>query len=189
MSHIIALYDSCVMYPAPLRDLLMHLALTDLFHAKWTEAIHDEWIRNVLKNRPDLTLQQLQRTRELMNTHVRDCLVTNYEKLIPSLSLPDPNDRHVLAAAIRTSASVIITYNLKDFPTEIMLKYDIDVLHPDEFVSSLIELAPGTVCAAIKRLRDNLKNPPIEVNKYLDILERQSLSQVVSKLKEYRELI
>ena len=100
MLKIIALYDACVLYPAPLRDLLMHLAMTDLYHAKWTNDIHDEWIRNVLANRPDLKRSQLERTRELMNKYVRDCLVEKYEHLILSLRLPDLNDRHVLAAAI-----------------------------------------------------------------------------------------
>ena len=93
--------------------------LTDLFQAKWTDAIHQEWMKNVLANRPDLTLNQLERTRDLMNMHVRDCLVTGHETLIPTLSLPDPNDHHVLAAAIFTSASIIVTYNLKDFPVQI----------------------------------------------------------------------
>lgn len=116
MATFTALYDACVLYPAPLRDLLMRLAMTDLFRARWTDQIHDEWIRNVLANRPDLTSEQLDRTRELMNAHVRDCLVTGYESLIDSLVLPDPDDRHVLAAAIRTRASVIVTFNLSDFP-------------------------------------------------------------------------
>src|SRR5690349_1270660 len=98
MERLIAVYDSCVLYPAPLRDLLMHLALTDLFQAKWTETIHQEWMRNVLSNRPDLMLNQLQRTRDLMNAHIRDCLIVGYEEIIPTLSLPDPNDHHVLAA-------------------------------------------------------------------------------------------
>lgn len=109
------MFDACVLYPAPLRDLRMHLALSDLFPAKWTNDIHNEWIGDVLKDRPDLTLQRLERTRTLMNSHVRDCLVTNYEELIPALTLPDPNDRHVLAAAIRSGSDVIVTYNLKDF--------------------------------------------------------------------------
>ena len=94
----------------------MHLALTDLFRAKWTDDIHEEWMRSVLKNRPDLRREQLERTRDLMNAHVRDCLVTGYEDLIDSLALPDPDDRHVLAAAIRAGAEVIVTFNLKDFP-------------------------------------------------------------------------
>jgi hypothetical protein len=95
-----ALYDACVLYPAPLRDLLLQLALTDLFRAKWTEAIHDEWTRNLLANRPELKPELLARTRELMNAHVRDCLVEDYEPLVAGLTLPDPDDRHVLAAAI-----------------------------------------------------------------------------------------
>jgi hypothetical protein len=99
-----ALYDACVLYPAPIRDVLMHLALTDLYRARWTHTIHEEWIRAVLDNRHDLMRAQLDRTRDLMNAHARDALVENYEDLIPSLTLPDPNDRHVLAAAIRGRA-------------------------------------------------------------------------------------
>ena len=75
----------------------MHLALTDLFRTKWSAAIHEEWIRNVLKARPDLKREQLERTRSLMDAHVRDCLVEGYEPLVESIELPDPNDRHVLA--------------------------------------------------------------------------------------------
>jgi hypothetical protein len=77
VSQLIVVYDACVLYPAPLRDLLMWLALSGLFQAKWTEKIHQEWISNVLKNRPDLTLAQLNRTKDLMNRHVRDALVNN----------------------------------------------------------------------------------------------------------------
>lgn len=115
MSNFTVLYDACVLYPAPLRDLLMHVAVTDLYRAKWTDAIHDEWTRNVLENRPDLKPEQLQRTRELMNAHVRDCLVTGYETLIEAVTLPDPDDRHVLAAAIRAGADLIVTFNLGIF--------------------------------------------------------------------------
>ncbi len=96
----------------------MHLALLDLFRAKWTEEIHTEWIRNILKSRPDLSFDQLERTKNLMNLHVRDCLVENYGNLIETLDLPDKDDRHVLAAAIYAKADVIITFNLKDFPVK-----------------------------------------------------------------------
>lgn len=104
-----ALYDACVLYLAPIRDVLMHLALADLYRARWTNAIHDEWIRSVLKDRPGLTRAQLERTRDLMNAHARDALIRDFEDLVPSLSLPDPDDRHVLAAAIRGRADVIVT--------------------------------------------------------------------------------
>lgn len=70
-----ALFDACVLYPAPLRDLLMSLAMEDIFRARWTQQIHDEWIRNVLANRPDLNPEQLERTRQLMNAHVEDCFI------------------------------------------------------------------------------------------------------------------
>ncbi|HNC04563.1 MAG TPA: PIN domain-containing protein, partial [Agitococcus sp.] len=107
MSNFIAVYDANVLYPAPLRDLLMRLALEDMYRAKWTNLIHDEWIRGVLRQRPELALE-LQRTRTLMDAHVRDSLVEEYEYLIPALDLPDADDRHVLAAAIHCHASVIV---------------------------------------------------------------------------------
>ena len=94
----IVLFDACVLYHAPLRDLLMHLSLSGLFRAKWTNEIQEEWISNLLDQRPDLSRIQLERTRDLMNTHVLDALVENYEGLKAKLSLPDPDDfvTHVL---------------------------------------------------------------------------------------------
>lgn len=100
-----ALYDACVLFPAPVRDLLLHLAVTDQFRARWTDAIHEEWIRAVLNSRPDLSRKRLERTRRSMDAHVRDALITDFEDLIPTLTLPDPDDRHVLAAAIRGRAA------------------------------------------------------------------------------------
>lgn len=113
MASFVALYDACVLYPAPLRDLLLRLALTDLFRARWTAEIHQEWMRSVLNNRHDLKPEQLQRTRELMDASVPDCLVVGYEGLITNLSLPDPDDRHVLAAAIHCHAGVIVDCDLQ----------------------------------------------------------------------------
>src|ERR1043165_3886200 len=95
-------YDACVLYPAPLRDLLLRLANTGVVRARWSATILDECFRNILKNRPALNPGPLQRTRELMIRAVPDCMVTGFEQLIDGLVLPDVNDRHVLAAAIRT---------------------------------------------------------------------------------------
>lgn len=189
MRHFIAVYDAWVLYPAPLRDLLMHLALSDLISAKWTNAIHDEWIGSVLRDRPDLTADQLERTRALMNAHVRDCLVTNYEDLIPALTLPNSHDRHVVAAAIRARADVIVTYNLDDFPTAALTKYGIEAKHPDEFIMSLLDFAPHVVCSAVKRQRQSLKNPPRNVDELLETFEGQALSQTVAFLRGYTELL
>jgi len=189
VSQFTAILDACVLYPAPLRDFLMHLALTDLFRAKWTEAIHEEWIRSVLENRPDLTREKLERTRQLMDAHVRDCIVTDYQDLIPALTLPDSDDRHVLAAAIRSSADVIVTFNLGDFPPETLKKWGIEAQHPDDFINHLLDLAPHLVCAAAKRQRESLKNPPMPVDDFLAALERQGLAQTVAELRRFADLI
>lgn len=189
VSNFTVVYDACVLYPAPLRDLLMHLAVTDLYRAKWTDTIHDEWIRNVLRDRPDLTPEQLQRTRDLMNAHVRDCLVTGYETLIDAVTLPDPDDRHVLAAAVWTKADVIVTFNLRDFPEQALTANGIEALHPDDFLKYQLDLAPNIVCAAVKRHRASLKKPPKDVEEYLATLEAQGLAQTVFGLRRFAELI
>ena len=167
----------------------MRLALTDLFRAKWTEAIHDEWIRSVLRERPDLSAEQLQRTRTLMNEHVRDCLVTGYEELIPALQLPDPDDRHVLAAAIRVGADVIVTFNLNDFPASVLSRYGIEAQHPDEFVMHLADLSPELVCLAVKRQRMSLNNPPTSAEELLETFERQGLAEAVAFLRGFSSLL
>jgi PIN domain-containing protein len=107
MSSYTALFDANVLYPAPVRDILMQLAVTDLFRAKWTADIREEWITALLERQPHRRRADLERTRSLMDSAVRDCLVVGYEDLIPSLSLPDPDDRHVLAAAIVGRCDVI----------------------------------------------------------------------------------
>lgn len=190
MEHpVTAIYDANILYPAPLRDLFIRLAQTGLVRAQWTEAIHDEWVRNVLKDNSKISPERLARTRTLMNEAVRDCLVTGYEDLIESLTLPDPDDRHVLAAAIRAGADVIVTYNLKDFPPETLARVDIEALHPDDFLVGLLDLAPGVVCAAVKRQRESLRNPPKTVEELLTILESQGLTQAVARLRQFNDLL
>jgi predicted nucleic acid-binding protein len=185
MSDFAAIFDACVLYPVSLRDLLMQLALTDMFRAKWTDKIHDEWIENLLKDRKDLTREQLKRTRVLMNDHVRDCLVTGYEGLISSIHLPDENDRHVVAAAIVGHAQVIVTKNLRDFPSSELSKYGIEAQHPDEFITHLVDLCPQLVCKSASICRKRLKNPPMSVDEYLDALARQQLPGTVSFLRNW----
>lgn len=189
MTNFSVLYDACVLYPASLRDLLMHLAIMDLYRAKWTNEIHDEWINGVLSNRSDLDRKCLERTRDKMNMNVMDCLVENYQYLIPTLKLPDPNDRHILAAALHSKSSVIVTYNLKDFPKEIMSQHDIEAQHPDEFLINLIDLSAETICVAINRHRTSLKNPTKTKEEYLLSLKKQSLNNSVEKLREFIDLI
>jgi predicted nucleic acid-binding protein len=185
------LYDACVLYPAPLRDLLLRLALVDLFHARWTDQILDEWIRNLLKNRPDLAPEQLTRTRQLMNEHVLDALITGYDTLVPGLSLPDPDDRHVLAAAIRGGADAIITYNLKDFPEAVLTVYGIEALHPDDFIACQLDLGPARVLTALREQRASLIRNPRTLDQFLETLEQQRLVQTVARLRRdhYTDLL
>ena len=159
MAQFSVIYDACVLYPAPLRDLLMQLALTDLFKARWTDHIHEEWIIALLR-RDKYDRKTLERTRDLMDASVRDAKVFGYESLIDALVLPDPNDRHVLAAAIKAGANAIVTFNLKDFPCDVLANYGIEAIHPDEFIYYQIDLAPAIACGAIKRQRESLKKPP-----------------------------
>jgi len=167
----------------------MHLAICDLYQAKWTNDIHEEWIRNVLKDKPHLKYDQLQGIRSKMNENTRDCLINGYEPLIQNLFLPDPDDRHVLAAAIHASASIIVTANIKDFPTSETSKYNIEAKHPDDFISELLDIAPGIICGAIKRLRTIFKNPKVSAEEYLEILTKQSLPKSARKLREFVSLI
>ena len=142
-SSFTAVYDACVLYPAPLRDFLMWLALSGRFRAKWSLEIHNEWKRNLLKNRPDLTAEQLDRTSELMDQALPDACVTGYEVLIEGLTLPDIDDRHVLAAAIRCNASVIVTFNQKDFPGEALGPFGIEAQHPERVRRQPLQPRPG----------------------------------------------
>jgi predicted nucleic acid-binding protein len=184
VSAFTAFYDASVLYPSELRNLLMHLALTGLFRAQWSAAVHDEWIRALLRHRPDLSREKLERTRMLMDKHAADALVTGYEELIEGLSLPDPDDRHVLAAAIRGRADVIVTSNLRDFPSDLLEPYGIEAQHPDKFILNLLDLAPGIVAAAARDHRESLRNPPKTIEEYVNGLEAQGLTQTASVLRE-----
>ena len=175
MNGFTVLVDSCVLYSAPLRDLVLHLTLVGTFRIKWTERIHEEWIRSVLKNRPDLKREPLERTRTLMDTHVPNALVMGYEPLIDGLTLPDPDDRHVLAAAIRCHADLILTFNLRDFPADILTPFEIEARHPDDFLLHQLSLDQAKVLTALRTQRESLTNPPKKSLEFLDILRQQQL--------------
>jgi predicted nucleic acid-binding protein len=167
----------------------MWLTLGGLFRARWSDPVHEEWMTAVSKNRPDVTRQQLERTRNLMNLHAEDCLVTGFEDLIEGLELPDPDDRHVLAAAIRSGASVIVTQNLKDFPPNRLDAYGIEAQHPDTFIIHLFDLNPGGVVGAAQNHRASLKNPPKSVEDYLNTLELHGLTQTVAALRGFEAVL
>jgi hypothetical protein len=172
-----------------MRDILLQLAVTDLFRAKWTAEIHREWIEALLRNEPGRDRAVLERTRHLMNRSVRDCLVMGYEALVPQLELPDPDDRHVLAAAIVGRCDMIVTQNLRDFPERALSLYHVEAQHPDTFLCNQLDLAPGLFCGAIRKVRARLKNPPYSAQDYLAILKQAGLVATASELEQFSELI
>lgn len=180
----VAVYDASVLYPAPLRDLLLRLARTGLFRAKWTDAILDECFEAIRRQRPDLAPDRLARTRALMVQAVPDCLVDGYQPLIDELELPDPDDRHVLAAAIRAGAEIIVTLNLRDFPDAVLEQYGIEAQSPDEFVLDLLSLSPAAVAAVVEEQAADLKNPPMSAEQLLNTLER-SLPAATRELRAW----
>lgn len=179
----VVVYDANVLYPSTLRDLLIRIAQAGLVQARWTDQILDEVFTNLRANRPDLDPARLERTRELMNAAVRDCQVTGYEPLIPSLALPDPGDRHVLAAAIRARAQAVVTNNLSDFPAATLRAWDIDPKSPDEFVLDQLDLSRTTVYGAVQRIADAWKYPPGTVADVIAALERDGLVQSAAALR------
>ena len=160
MLYAAAILDACVIYPASVRDLLLRLSLAGPYHARWTTRIHDEWMGSLLANRPDLERRDLDRTRDLMNEGIADCLVT-LDTEIPDYGLPDPDDNHVLAAAVSAEASLIITYNLADFPEAVLLSFGVSACHPDEFVCNLFAQHAAVVIATARCHRLALRNPPL----------------------------
>lgn len=180
-----AVYDACVLYPAPIRDFLIRLARTGLFRAHWTNHIHAEWIRALKRQRPDINDQKLDRLRRQMDSAVPDCLVTGYEPLIETLHLPDADDRHVLAAALKSGAAVIVTTNLKHFPAEALAEFDIEAQHPDEFVRHLCDLSMGAVVRVVQEQRHDLKSPPKTAEEMLETFLASGLPETVSVLRQF----
>jgi len=163
----------------------MHLAQNAMFRARWTNQVHEEWISALLRNRPDLNRGRLERTRKLMDSAIRDCLVEGYEELIPVLTLPDPDDRHILAAAIHCRADVIVTSNLQDFPASELGKHRIRAQHPDDFILGLMEHDLELVVKTAREQRADLTRPPKTVDEFLESLERDGLVQVSAELGKH----
>ncbi len=178
----VVVYDACVLYPASIRDLLIRLGGTHLFQAHWTTRILDECFENLVANRPEL-VGKLQRTRELMERTLPDARVDGFEELEDGLTLPDPDDRHVLAAAIRCGAQVIVTTNLQHFPPAALDPYDLEAQHPDTFVLHLLSLDPGAVLRVVEQQAAALKNPPMSIRELLETLETRGLVQTAAELR------
>lgn len=179
----VAVLDACVLYPPSLRDLLMRVASVGVYEPRLTDEIHDEWVRNVLKNNPRVTPTQLARTRRLMNQVSTQCLVSGYTARVATLSLPDPDDRHVLAAAIEAGATLIVTFNLSDFPPTILQAYGIRSVHPDRFLSALFDANSDLFLSAVHQHRASLLKPPKNAEEYLQTLRVNGLKELVQRIE------
>jgi predicted nucleic acid-binding protein len=176
-------YDANVLYPNTLRDLLIRIAQAGLVQAKWTVRILDEMIRGLARSRPDIESGKLERLRQLMTDAIRDGLVTGYEPLIDGLKLPDPDDRHVLAAAVKSGAQVIVTHNLKDFPVDDLREWSVEAKSPDDFVLDQMGIHAQTVAACVQQIADSRTRPPQGFDDVLSQLERDGLVESAAVLR------
>jgi predicted nucleic acid-binding protein len=174
-------YDACVLYPSSLRDLLIRVARAGLVQARWSDQILDEAFRSIQANNPNLDPARLQRTRQLMNVALH-----GHEILIAGLALPDLDDRHVLASAIRSGAQAIVTFNLKDFPEDELARFDIEPKHPDDFMMNCIDLSSSAVMQVITEQAGDYTNPHVTVPELFAALRGHGLVQSIAKLNDLR---
>ena len=178
-----ALLDANVLFGAGLRDALLRLANARLFQPLWSAAIHDEWMRSVSAERPDVPFRRLERARDEMNGAFPEAAVTGYGSLVSGIDLPDPGDRHVLAAAIHGRADVIVTFNLRHFPDGALEPRGVVARRPDDFAAALFESSPGAAVAAARSHRAALKNPPRSPEEHLEALENLGFGKFSSLLR------
>jgi len=187
------IFDANVLYPQAVRDCLMSLAVTGLFRAHWTQMIHEEWVKN-LHEKAGIDEHRLWQVTEVMNRAVLDAKLpaASFEGIIETLTLPDAKDRHVLAAAIAAKADAIITFNLKDFPLNTLEQYNIEAIHPDDFIHAQIDLSSkslGIILQAFKEQRARLINPPYTPEQFISMLKRAQLINTATAIEEHIQLI
>lgn len=182
-SPVVAVCDACILYPFHLRNVIVQAGVDRLFHARWTDEIHDEWMRNPLANAPDLSVERLNATKKLMTIALPEATVSGYEKHIQTIGLPDPDDRHVVAAAIEAKATHILTWNLRHFPARVLKAYDLVRQTPDVFLADLYDRAPQLLLASLANARRNLSKSGLSAEGFLDVLREQKLIQIDKRLR------
>ncbi len=183
MSHFTAVLDANVLHSYPLTAFLLELAEARLFRPAWSEDIHAEWQRSVLRARPDVDPHLLARRRAAMDDALPDACVSGYGHLTDALKLPDPDDRHVLAVAIRAKAQVIVTFNERDFPPDTLASFDVTTQHPDIFLSHLVDLSPAAVRIRLCAMLSHWRNPPNTPEAFIGTLERAGLPGSAAALR------
>jgi hypothetical protein len=184
---IAVMLDACVLFPNVLRDSLLTLAEHELYRPLWSDAVLAEVRRNVLAKRP-VDTSALDRTLALMDRAFDGANIGGWESLVPGLALPDPDDRHVLAAAIAGGAQSIATFNLKDFPPEQLEPHHIDAVHPDSFLLSQLDLAPGLTLAALRKQAGRMRKPPMDLSGLLTRLERSGAPGFAEEVRRFASL-
>ena len=189
MSPATALLDANVLYSAQLRDIFLQLGRDGLYRAKWTDAIQNEWINALLKNQPHLNRAEMECLRNTMDSSLRDPVVVGYEYLVNQLTLPDPDDRHVLAAAIFGDCNWLVIFNTRHFPKRVLASYALQAIGPDEFLVNLLLANPTGFCTSLRSILARLQNPPYTFAEYLTNLEQHSLVRTATELKQYGQLL
>lgn len=188
ISTFTAIFDANVLYKMRLTSLLLFLAEQKMFRARWTDDIHEEWCRNLAANNPSLPLDKIAARRAAMDRAVPDARVEGYQSITVE-GLPDPDDNHVVAAAILTRASMIVTFNMKDFPAEILKPLRLEARHPDDFLLDQYTLAPDVFVEAAQLDRAHYQKPPLSVDQYLSALEKSGTPETAARLREVAILL
>lgn len=178
----IVTYDANVLVGNTQRDLLVRIGPAGLVQAKWTNQILDEMTAAVQKSRPEVAPEKLARLRELMLDALPDALVTGHESLIETLKMRDPDDRHVLAAAIKSGSQVIVTAD-KDFASADLAAWNIEAKHPDDFVLDQIGINDRLIWGCVQQIADSRKGRPETVDDILTQLERSGLVRSAAALR------
>lgn len=183
-----AVLDANVLYGNFSRDLLMSLFAAKMYDAKWTDMINSEWVEHLLENRPNASRERIEKTVKLMGS-IRSStkpIVRDFEYLISSLEMKDSDDRHVVAAAIASKATRIVTWNLKDFPRRLLDQFSIHALSPDSFIIELIEADADGVVLALAAMRKRMQRPLTSVSEFFEALDRNNMKRTRIALEKYR---
>jgi predicted nucleic acid-binding protein len=177
------LLDSSVLVPNALCDTLLRLAERGFYRPLWSDRILDEVRVAVERIHPNLDPARIQKRIDAMKSAFEDAMVTGWEATCAGLDLPDPNDRHVLAAAMTGGGQSLVTFNLKDFPEEKLILTGVEAVHPDEFLLDQLDMHPGLALQVLREQSADTKHPPLDLQAVLNLLERCGVPQFVDQVR------